>query len=77
MLAFANVVRMEGGRTGRESERVGFTGATTVGIFMIQPLARGCVEGKGRHPGEGMDMRGDLWYFAVAVNPFVCFCLAA
>ena len=52
-------------------------GQRTVGIFIIHCLARGCVEGSGRHTGERMDMCGDLWYLAVAVNPLICFCLAA
>jgi len=29
------------------------------------------VEGRGRHTGERMDMCGDLWYLAVAVNQFM------
>ena len=33
--------------------------------------------GGGRHTGERIDMCGDLWYFAVAVNLLICFCLAA
>ena len=52
-------------------------GQRTVGIFIIHFLARGWVEGKERDTGERMDMCGDLWYFAVAVNPFICFRLAA
>ena len=52
-------------------------GQGTVGIFIIHFLARGCVEGKERDTGERMDMCGDLWYFAVAVNPFIFFRLAA
>jgi len=62
----------EGGRTGRESERVGCPGATNSGNLSFIFLARRCVEGRGRHTGERMDMCGDLWYLAVAVNQFIC-----
>ena len=30
------------------------------------------MEGKGGHTGERIDMCGDLWYFSVAINPFIC-----
>ena len=46
-------------------------GQRTVGIVIIHFLARERVEGKERDRGERMDMCGDLWYFAVAVNSFM------
>ena len=48
-------------------------GQRAVGVFVFPLLARECVEGKGGHMWERMDMCGDLWYLAVAVNPFICF----
>ena len=68
---------LEGGRSGRESERVGCPGARNSGNLYNSFFSKGVRGGKERDTGERMDMCGDLWYFAVAVNPFIFFRLAA
>ena len=42
-----------------------------MGAFDFPLLASECVEGKGRHIWERMDICGGLWYLAFAVKPFM------
>jgi len=53
MLAFANVVWMEGGRTGRESERVGCPGAMNSGNLHHSSFSKGVRGGERKTSGGG------------------------